>query len=96
MRNLFLVAYDVSEPARLQKMHRTLLGFGDPIQYSIFLSCLSRQEKLLMVAAVREVLNEREDRVIVVDLGPAEGRGESSVEFLGRRLELGDRRAIIV
>ncbi len=96
MRNIYLVAYDVSEPGRLRKMHQTMMGFGNPLQYSVFLCCLSRQEKLLVEAAVKGVMNQAEDRVMVVDLGPAEGRGESCVQFLGKRVELEERRAVIV
>jgi CRISPR-associated protein Cas2 len=93
---MFLVAYDVSDPARLRRMHQTMMGFGDPLQYSVFLCCLSRQEKLLVEAAVKGVMNQGADRVMIVDLGPAEGRGESCVQFLGQRVELEERRALIV
>ena len=36
MRNRHIVAYDVSDPARLRRVHRKMNGFGDALQYSVF------------------------------------------------------------
>lgn len=63
-------------------------GFGDPLQYSVFLCDLDGREKLAMKAALRDVMNERVDSVVVVDLGEAGGRGMECFEFLGVTLGL--------
>jgi CRISPR-associated protein Cas2 len=34
---LFLLAYDIADPARLQQVHRTVKAVGIPVQYSVFL-----------------------------------------------------------
>jgi len=36
MRNTFLVCYDICEDKRLAKVHKTMRGFGDHLQYSVF------------------------------------------------------------
>lgn len=36
MRNTFLVTYDISNDLRLRRVHKTMLGFGDHLQYSVF------------------------------------------------------------
>lgn len=36
MRNTFLVCYDIANDLRLRKVHKTMRGFGDHLQYSIF------------------------------------------------------------
>ncbi|MDD4792699.1 MAG: CRISPR-associated endonuclease Cas2, partial [Firmicutes bacterium] len=41
MRRRFIVCYDISDPKRLRKMYRTMRGFGDPLQKSVFTCDLS-------------------------------------------------------
>lgn len=36
MRNDFLIAYDITDPRRLQRMHRYLSQQAVPIEYSVF------------------------------------------------------------
>jgi CRISPR-associated protein Cas2 len=96
MRNRFIVAYDISNDKRLRQMHRTLLGFGDPLQYSIFRCDLSPTERVLLVAAVTDVMNQRDDRVMIADLGPAKGRAQNVVEWFGRRPGVTERRVVVV
>ena len=50
-------------------------GFGEPAQYSVFICDLSPKERALLEEALTEVLNLKEDRVLIVDMGPSEGRG---------------------
>jgi len=87
MRRRYLVAYDVSDPKRLRKMFKTMRGYGDHLQYSVFMCDLTAQEKVLMLAAVTKVFHAKEDRVFVVDLGASRARGKDRVEFLGRAPE---------
>jgi len=84
MRNCYIVCYDICDPRRLRRVHDKMLGFGDPLQYSVFECNLSRRQKVLMIAALTELINHREDRVMIVDIGPTEGRSQHTVEFLGR------------
>lgn len=96
MRNRFLVAYDVSDERRLRRTFRTLHGFGDPVQYSVFSCDLCPQEKVLMLAALKEVIHERQDRVLIVDLGPASRRGSECLEILGKQQAPPRREAPVV
>ena len=82
-RNRFVVCYDVRDPARLRRTHQAMLGFGDPLQYSVFLCELSRAERVLMERALRQVAVLREDSIIVVDLGPARGVAAKRIVELG-------------
>lgn len=82
-RNRFIVCYDVREPTRLRRTHTTMLGYGDPLQYSVFLCELSRAERVLMETSLRRVVSLREDSVIVIDLGPARGTGAKRIVRLG-------------
>lgn len=61
-----------------------MLGYGDPLQYSVFRCDLSPKEKVLMLVKLKEIIHHRGDWIMIIDLGPADGRGERCFEFLGQ------------
>lgn len=83
MRNTFLVSYDVTSDRRRNKVFKKLRGFGDHVQFSVFLCDLTRKERVKLEAEVTELIQHREDQVLVVDLGPSDGRGERTIHSLG-------------
>lgn len=83
IRHRVLVCYDVRDPARLRRTHDAMLGYGDPIQYSVFLCDLSGTEAALLEAALRRTTRPTQDSVIFVDLGPAEGIARRRIRTLG-------------
>ena len=96
MRNRFVVSYDISDPKRLRLMHKKLSGFGEPVQYSVFLCPLSEKERILLLEMVTDVIHHQDDWVMIIDLGPAEGRGTECIEFVGRKYTLIEPRAVVV
>lgn len=84
MRNAYLVTYDVSDDKRLRRIYKCLLGYGDPVQYSVFRCELSQKERVIMMGALSEIIHHGEDQVMIVNLGPSEGRAADCVEVLGR------------
>lgn len=84
-RRRHLVAYDIADKKRLRRVHRKLNGYGDPLQYSVFVCDLSPVERRLLLRDLVELINHREDRVMLADLGPVDGRAGEAVEFLGVR-----------
>jgi CRISPR-associated protein Cas2 len=97
MRSVYLVCYDVANDKRLRKTYKTMRGYGDPLQYSVFRCELSRLEKQFMKEALWAILNWDEDRVMLVDLGPAGARGDDCIEFWGEpRVQIPSRTAVIV
>lgn len=95
MRRAYIVSYDISDPKRLRKTHEKMLGFGDPVQLSVFICDLSDSEKVLLREAILEIINQREDLVMIADLGQSGGH-RSRIEFIGKPIEFGERRAVIV
>ncbi len=85
-RHLLLVAYDVRDPTRLRQTHRTMLGYGDPIQYSVFLCHLSPTEQAVMIGALLRVIRPSTDSVVVVDLGPSAGTASNRIRTIGPAL----------
>jgi CRISPR-associated protein Cas2 len=95
MRSRFIVAYDISDTHRLRKTHRVLLGFGDPLQYSVFDCRLSDKEVTLLVMALSEVINVKEDSVLLVKLG-RESQTSVRIRFLGKRIENEERKPLVI
>jgi len=96
MRNRFIVCYDVSDPRRLRSVFQKMHGFGDPLQYSVFRCDLSTKEKFLMIDQLSGLIHHQEDRIMIIDTGPAEGRARDAVEFLGRSIPPDGKRAAII
>jgi CRISPR-associated protein Cas2 len=96
MRHQYLVSYDVSDKKRLRRMLKTMRGFGSSVQLSVFLCSLSAREKVLMLGVVDKVINHKDDQVLVINLGPSEGRGLDCIDVLGRPCIPADRQAIII
>jgi len=92
-----VVSYDIMDEKRLQRVHKAMMGFGEPIHYSVFKCILTSKGRVQMVEALMGLIEKNVDRVMIVDLGPADGKVEERIEFLGKnRQDLPDRNAIIV
>ncbi|MGI8551290.1 MAG: CRISPR-associated endonuclease Cas2, partial [Dehalococcoidia bacterium] len=70
VRNRYLVCYDVADPKRLTRVHKTMLGFGDWLQFSVFACDLTAQRRVELLMALTGLINVREDRIMILDLGP--------------------------
>lgn len=92
-----IVSYDIMDQKRLQRVHKAMLGFGEPIHYSVFRCDLTAKGRVQMVEALTDLMDMSEDRVMIVDMGPAEGQVSERIEFLGVvPQDLSNRRVIIV
>ncbi len=93
--NTFLVAYDIRDPKRLRKVYRKMRGFGDAVQYSIFMCSLSPTNFQLLLMSLEELIDSSEDRIMVVDLGPTEGKWKDRVTFLGEPVKVEQEQVFI-
>jgi len=91
-----VISYDVADPKRLAKVFKKMRGFGDPVQLSVFRCDLSKQELILVKSALLKLINEREDKIVIVDCGPVGGRGEECFEFLGKRESLDSKATVVI
>lgn len=96
MRRLYIVTYDICDPKRLRRVFKTMKGFGAHLQLSVFQCDLPEIDLVKMKAALVEVINHQEDHVLIVDLGPTEGRPIKSIESLGRGFTQVERQATVV
>jgi len=79
----YVVSYDIMEPKRLAKVHKIMMGYGQPLHYSVFRCDLNSKGLEGMIADLNSIINHREDRIMIIDMGPAESRVEEKIRFLG-------------
>ena len=62
-RTLYVVAYDIPSDRRRTKVHKTLCGFGQWTQYSLFECYLAEKERLTLRQKLDRILEPKEDSV---------------------------------
>jgi CRISPR-associated protein Cas2 len=95
-RTTYLVSYDVSDPRRLTRTRKTMLGFGAPVQLSVFRCELTARDMAEMRRALMAVIDARQDQVLIADLGPSDGRGREALSSLGRAYVEPRHQAVVV
>ena len=95
-RNCFVVSYDIMDPRRLQRVHKSMKGFGEPIHYSVFRCNLTPKGRVELIAALTGLIKHDQDRIMIIDLGPADGGADDRIEFIGVRAEDSSPKAVIV
>jgi CRISPR-associated protein Cas2 len=96
MRQTYIVSYDVCDPKRLRKVFKTLRGWGDHLQLSVFRCELNHRELVELRSLLAAIINHAEDQVMFVDVGPVEGRGSTSIAAIGKAYMQPERHAVVV
>lgn len=94
--NCYIVSYDIMDRKRLCRVHRAMKGFGEPVHYSVFRCDLTPRGRAEMVAALTELIDLDEDRIMIIDMGSTEGDIERRIEFFGVHREDKEEKFIIV
>lgn len=94
-RRHYIVTYDVSDDRRRSQVFRTLHGHGDHAQFSVFFCELNDHELVGLRTRLRAVINEREDQVLIVDLGVAARSLDEGLEVVGRGYQPATRTVVI-
>jgi len=64
----YLVCYDICEPRRLRRVHRSVRDWGIPIQFSVFEIELNTEQLPQLLNQLRELIDENEDKVLLYRL----------------------------
>ena len=96
MRRVCIVSYDISDAKRWRQVYRTMRGFGQHLQLSVFCCDLTAMQRIQMVAALERAIDAKEDQVLVIDLGPSQARPVHDIEAVGRPLTVQDRGPVVV
>jgi CRISPR-associated protein Cas2 len=73
-RILYLAAYDVTDPDRLQAALHVLKGYACGGQKSVFECYLTERERQALVMEIRQVLDLTHDRFLLLPLGEVKVR----------------------
>lgn len=96
MRQAYIVSYDISDPKRLRRVYKIMLGYGEHLQLSVFRCELDKRELIELRAKLTKAVHHEHDQVLFVDIGPVDGRGAGSITALGRPYLPPERRAIVL
>jgi CRISPR-associated protein Cas2 len=80
----YIVTYDISSPKRWREVYRTMHGFGEHIQLSVFRCDLTALQRARMASALDSVIHHHQDQVLVIDLGKTTERVIAGIEVIGR------------
>lgn len=95
MDHVYLVCYDITEPKRWRRIYKTMKGYGEWLQLSVFQCRLSRQNLLRMTDTLTGLMNATEDHLMIIDIGPADAVN-IRIDSYGRSFKAIERRPIIV
>jgi CRISPR-associated protein Cas2 len=96
MRTSYLVCYDICDDKRLRRVFKTMRGYGDHLQYSVFECQLTAKDLVRLRTELSDIIHHTEDQVLFVNLGPAEGRGDRVITALGKPYFSLDAPCIVV
>jgi len=91
----WIAAYDISDPRRWRRVFKTMHGFGEWLQLSVFQCRLSRRRQVELEARLRELVKPGEDHVLLIDVGPAD-KIELAVVSVGKTFAKIERQAVVV
>jgi len=94
-RSHFLVSYDIADDARRTKVFEICKDHGNHVQYSVFLCELDPRELVVLREALRAEIHQREDQILLVDLGPATREVLAHMLVLGQPYAPPGRRMIV-
>lgn len=94
MRRRHLIAYDISDPKRLRQVIKIMEGYGQRLQYSVFLCDLSGVEYIRWQADILAVVRLDQDSVVTIDLGALPS--PTPIRAIGRPRSLPETGATIV
>lgn len=69
-RNLYLISYDISEPAALRKILKLIKSYAIAGQKSFYECWMTNQELKALQSAVIELIDAQTDSVMIFQLDP--------------------------
>ncbi len=92
---MYIVTYDIANNRRWRRVFKTMHGFGEWLQLSVFQCRLSRRRRAELETRLRELVKAGEDHVLLIDVGPAD-KMELAVESIGKTFAKIERRATVI
>ncbi len=84
----YLVTYDISSPERLRRVYKTLQGYGEHLQLSVFRCDLTAVRLVELRMALADIIHHQQDQVLLIRLGASTEKTLERFEVLGGPREL--------
>ena len=81
---LYFVVYDIADPKRWRAVFKTMHGYGEWVQLSVFQCRMTRVRHAELIADLDNLIHNSEDHVMIIDVGLAD-KVEPKVVSLGKR-----------
>jgi CRISPR-associated protein Cas2 len=94
--HLYVVTYDIADPKRWRAVYELLKGYGAWLQLSVFQCRLSPKRHADMVATLDQIIHDRQDHVLILDLGVAEDVHPSVISLGKAAFEPVKREPVII
>ena len=91
---LFLVSYDISDTKRWQKIFKTLKGYGEWLQLSVFQCQMNDSKKQSLIAELEELINHKEDHILFIDMGSAD-KVKTKIVSLGKAFKPLEKKPLV-
>lgn len=95
-KQVHLVCYDIADPKRWKRVFDICKSYGQHSQYSVFVMTLTETQRVTVQAALAEVMHTKDDRILMVRIGPAGQRTNRRFTSLGYQREPEAIGAIVV
>lgn len=85
MPTRYIVTYDISSDERRTAVFKLLRGYGEHLQFSVFQCDMSDHSRATLVSRLHSLVDLDEDQILLINLGPTDGRAATSIDSIGRR-----------
>ena len=92
---VYIVAYDIANDRRWRRVFKTMHGFGEWLQLSIFQCRLSRRRRAELESRLRELVKTGDDHVLLIDVGPAD-KTDLAIASIGKKFSRIERHAVVI
>lgn len=96
MLQRYIVTYDISDPKRLRRVFKLLSQYGDHLQLSVFECQLNGKDLAVLRDKLGGAIQKGDDQILLIRLGPVDGRSQTAIEALGREYRPTDYSWVIV
>ena len=92
---LYIVTYDIADKRRWRHVFKTMQGYGEWLQLSVFQCRLTSRRRAELETRLRELVKNGEDHILLIDVGPA-NKIHLAVESIGKSFAKVERQATVI
>ena len=93
--HLYIVTYDIADDKRWRAVFKIMKGYGEWLQLSVFQCRLSPRGHAELIELPTGATNQRQDHVLLLNLGPAD-KVDPRVVSIGKTFEALGKEPVIV